>query len=259
MRKYGEGPYRIAVLHGGPGAAGEAKPVAETLSADFGVLELIQTEKSVDGQIEELHQLLSSNADLPVALVGHSWGAWLAFLFASRYPELVKKLILVGAGSFESKYNKDLMKIRLERLNHQDRAEVEMLMAQICLGCSDNQVLKRFGKLMTIADSYDLVDDLEDDVVLNMEIHSLVWTEAARLRETNELISCASNIACPVVAFHGDYDSHPIEGVEKPLSERLNDFKMIRLPKCGHTPWKERYAKDEFYRLLKNELQQFKK
>jgi hypothetical protein len=38
-RLYGRPPYRIAVLHGGPGAAGEMKPVAEALSADFGFLE----------------------------------------------------------------------------------------------------------------------------------------------------------------------------------------------------------------------------
>jgi Predicted hydrolases or acyltransferases (alpha/beta hydrolase superfamily) len=255
VRRYGDGPYRIAILHGGPGAAGEAKPVAEALSADFGVLELLQTEKSVSGQIEELYQQLSSNAELPAVLVGHSWGAWLAFLFASRYPKLVKKLILVGAGSFENRYNRDLMKIRLERLDMQKRREVEALMAHIRLGSYDDNVLKQFGELMTVADSYDYLSDSTDEVALNMEIHSLVWREAAQLRDTNELISCADKIECPVVAFHGDYDPHPIAGVEKPLSKRLREFKMIRLSKCGHTPWKERCAKDEFYRLLKDELQ----
>ncbi len=103
VRKYGNQPYRIGLLHGGPGASGEMKPVAERLSADFGILELLQTEKSVDRQIEELHQKLTST-------------------------------------------------------------------------------------------------------------------------------------------------------VEKPLSERLPDFKMIRLEKCGHTPCKERFAQKEFYEKLRNEL-----
>ena len=103
VRKYGSQPYRIVLLHGGPGASGEMKPVAERLSADFGILELLQTEKSVDRQIEELYQQLTST-------------------------------------------------------------------------------------------------------------------------------------------------------VEKPLSERLPDFKMIRLEKCGHTPWKERFAQKEFYEKLRKEL-----
>jgi pimeloyl-ACP methyl ester carboxylesterase len=74
------------------------------------------------------------------------------------------------------------------------------------------------------------------------------------LRETNELINCANLITIPVVAIHGDYDSHPIDGVEKPLSENLSDFKMITINDCGHTPWRERYAKDAFFKILRKEL-----
>jgi hypothetical protein len=29
IRKYGRGPFRVGLLHGGPGAAGEMKPVAD--------------------------------------------------------------------------------------------------------------------------------------------------------------------------------------------------------------------------------------
>ncbi len=40
--KYGTPPYQIAVIHGGPGAAGEMTPVAQELSIDYGVLEPLQ-------------------------------------------------------------------------------------------------------------------------------------------------------------------------------------------------------------------------
>lgn len=78
------------MLHRGPGASGEMKPVAENLSKDFGILEFLQTEKSVSGQIDELYKQLTFSADVPVILIGYSWGAWLGFLFASRFPNLVK-------------------------------------------------------------------------------------------------------------------------------------------------------------------------
>lgn len=39
-----------------------------------------------------------------------------------------------------------------------------------------------------------------------------------------------------VVALHGDYDPHPITGVELPLSTRLNNFRLIALDKYGHKP-----------------------
>jgi len=57
-RKYGIPPYSIAVVHGGPGASGEMKPVAEELSMQFGVLEPLQTKDSVVGQVEELRNKL---------------------------------------------------------------------------------------------------------------------------------------------------------------------------------------------------------
>ncbi|HKK62674.1 MAG TPA: alpha/beta hydrolase [Bacteroidales bacterium] len=255
-KKYGKQPFCIALLHGGPGASGEMQPVAEELANGFGVLELLQTEKSITGQIEELCRQLTESADLPVILVGHSWGAWLGFLFASQYPEFVSKLILIGAGAFENQCNQDFMNIRLNRLSSDNRKEAERLISEIGSGSCDNEVLKAFGYLMTKADSYDYDENVQDTVVLDMEVYQSVWAEASRLRDTNELVRCADGIGCPVVAIHGEYDSHPVDGVEKPLSEGLSDFKMIRLEKCGHVPWKERQARNEFFQILKEEIEQ---
>ena len=252
IRKYGLPPYRIALLHGGPGAAGQMKPVAEYLSGDFGILELLQTEKSIGGLLDELHRQLSRCADFPVVLAGHSWGAWLGFLFAARFPNLVKKLILISSGAFEGKYNRDLMRIRLERLNPSEKKEAGKLLSFINYDDSDRDSLRRFGELMSIADSFDYLPDTDNIHDLNVEIYRSVWPEASRLRDSGELIGCAGQIACPVVALHGDYDAHPVEGVAKPLAERLRDFTMIRLENCGHTPWKERYARDQIFRILKD-------
>jgi pimeloyl-ACP methyl ester carboxylesterase len=254
LRKYGQRPFEIGLLHGGPGASGEMKPVAEILSDHFGVLEFLQTGKSVNGQLEELHRQVTLYADLPVTLIGFSWGAWLGFLFASRYPDLLKKLILVSAAAFENEYNIDLTHTRLNRLNQHYRLEAERLISIINLGKSDNDILKKFGKLMSIADSYDYMPSDNDSVDFNIVIYQAVWADASKLRDTKALINCANLITIPVVAIHGDYDTHPVEGVEKPLSERIPDFKMITIKNCGHTPWHERFAKDTFFEILRKEL-----
>ena len=51
FRMHGLAPYGVAVVHGGPGAEGEMRPVARKLSVDRGVLEPLQTETSVNGQL----------------------------------------------------------------------------------------------------------------------------------------------------------------------------------------------------------------
>ncbi len=254
IRKYGNPPYQVVLLHGGPGVAGDLKPVAAELGKFFGVLEALQTKDSVEGLLDELHDQITAGADLPAILVGHSWGTWLAFLFAGRYPELTARLILISAGAFELQYNPNLMKIRLERLKKKDRKEAGKLTMDINFGNPGIKELKRFGELMNLADAYDLLPGEEEEVIMDLDIMRSVWKEAAELRDSNQLIEQASKIHCPVVAIHGEYDVHPAAGVEYPLGERIQNFRMIRLEKCGHNPWRERQAREVFFEILKREI-----
>src|SRR5215475_11430083 len=122
-RTYGSVPYTVAVVHGGPGAAGEMAPVARELAHDRGILEPLQTATSLEGQVEELRVTLASYTTLPVVLIGFSWGAWLSYIVAARYPALVRKLLLVASGPFDQRYVAQLQTTRLQRLNEQDQAE----------------------------------------------------------------------------------------------------------------------------------------
>src|SRR5262249_8362679 len=103
-RTYGLAPYTVAVVHGGPGAAGEMAPVARALAHDRGILEPLQTATSLEGQVDELRETLESYTALPVVLIGFSWGAWLSYIVAARYPALVRKLLLVAGGPFDQRY-----------------------------------------------------------------------------------------------------------------------------------------------------------
>lgn len=254
VRTYGEHPCQIGLLHGGPGASGEMRPVAEVLSRNLGVLELLQTKKTINEQIDEVYSQLVHFVDKPIVLAGFSWGAWLGLMFAGKYPKAVKKLILISAGSFEEIYNMDFMEVRMNRLSLQDRAEAERLISIINANDATHDDLRRFGVLMSIADSYDYMPEAEDNTALDVDIHTSIWLEASKMRKDMALINSAEKVKCPVVAIHGENDPHPVDGVEKPLALRLSDFKMIRLTKCGHTPWKERFARDSFFELLMNEI-----
>jgi pimeloyl-ACP methyl ester carboxylesterase len=123
LRKYGQEPFKIAVVHGGPGAGGEMAPVARQLATDWGVLEPIQTATSLDGQVEELHSVLEVHAQFPVTLIGYSWGAWLSYILAARFPKIVEKLILVSSGPFKEEYIEKLRSAGINRLNRAEKNE----------------------------------------------------------------------------------------------------------------------------------------
>jgi pimeloyl-ACP methyl ester carboxylesterase len=257
LRVYGKEPYGVAVIHGGPGAPGEVAPIARELSSLCGILEPLQTKDSVEGQVQELHDVLEKNGYLPVILIGHSWGAWLSILLTARYPSLVKKLILVGSGPFEEEYAINLLGTRLLRLEEKERVEVLSLIETLDNPDTNDKdrLLARFGQLMSKADSYDpLPDNNRESLKAAYDINFRVWGEAEKLRHSGELLEFGKRIHCPVLAIHGDYDSHPSEGVKIPLSRVLKDFRFILLEKCGHYPWLERFAGDKFYDILKSEI-----
>lgn len=259
VRSYGTPPFQVVVVHGGPGAGGEMAPVARELASNRGVLEPIQTATSLEGQVEELRSVLETQGDPPLTLVGFSWGAWLSFIVAARYPSLVEKLILVGSGPFEEKYVAQLGETRRRRLSEAERAEFAQILAALRdPECDDKDAqLARLGALASKTDQYDPIPDGVEDsdrVEARGELFQSVWLDAAELRRSGELLEMGQRIECPVVAIHGDYDPHPAEGVEAPLSGVLEDFHFILLDRCGHTPWAERAAREVFYQVLEEVL-----
>ncbi len=254
LRSHGTPPYRVAVVHGGPGAAGDMAAVAERLAAQRGVLEPLQMARTLDGQVEELATLLREHAQGPAVLIGYSWGAWLSLIVAARHPQLVAKVVLVGSGPFEEQYAAQIMPERLRRLSDADRDEVVSLMARLESGAGDDTTFARMGALLSKADAFDPLPIDETSVHVDADIYGSVWPEASELRRNGELLRLAGRVRCPVVAIHGDHDPHPAEGVRAPLSRAIADFRFVLLADCGHTPWAERAARDEFFRALEQAL-----
>ena len=69
-RRYGSAPYSVVLVHGGPGAKGSLKPMAEELSLQNGVLEPFQTRYSIEELIQELHEQVCCETDGAVTFVG---------------------------------------------------------------------------------------------------------------------------------------------------------------------------------------------
>jgi len=259
LRSYGKAPFNVAVIHGGPGAGGEMAPVARELASGWGILEPIQTATSLQGQVEELKTVLEKNGDLPVTLIGFSWGAWLSFIVAAHYPALVKKLILVGSGPYEHKCAEEIQETRLSRLSEAERAEYNSIIRMLNDPVAEGKpaAFARLGALASRTDKYDPImneSDESESVGGQGNIFHSVLKDAVEMRRSGRLLELAGQIQCPVVAIHGDYDPHPAEGVQTPLSAILKSFRLILLEKCGHKPWVERQARAKFYGILKDEL-----
>jgi pimeloyl-ACP methyl ester carboxylesterase len=277
LRTYGNPPFKVAVIHGGPGAPGSMAPVARELSGEngtrknadehglktsapgaekWGVLEPLQTAASLAGQIQELRDVLVGHGDPPVTLIGSSWGAMLSFMFAAHHPEFVKKLILVGSGGYEEQYAAPVMETRLSRLSQEEKNELDALTETLNDPAVEDKsaALARLGQFFTTTtDTYETFTFDTEVLEVRYDIHQRVWDEASQLRRSGKLLGLGKDIRCPVVAIHGDYDPHPAAGVQG-LSAVLEDFRFILLKHCGHYPWLEREAREPFFEILRREL-----
>jgi pimeloyl-ACP methyl ester carboxylesterase len=246
-RTHGRDPFRIVLVHGGPGGAGELFQLAEDLSEIEGVLEPLQSERTVSGQVEELGRSIEEKCSLPVILVGFSWGAWLSWILASTRPEIVSDLVLIGSGPFTEKHSSAIMKTRLSRLERKTREEVINLIS--IPPPLDIDSFRRFARIMADADSYDPINDWsQSDMDYDPLINAMVWKEAVSLRRSGMLLRARVSISCPITIIHGDFDPHPADGVVEPLKD-MNPSVHI-LEKCGHRPWIEKHARKKFMEIL---------
>lgn len=256
VRKHGKEPYYIVVLHGGPGAASSAFGLAKLISKEFGVLEPMQSKYTIMEQEEELREQIENHCSGKVILVGHSWGAWLAGLFAERFPDKVEKVILIGCGPLDEVYVSQIGERRKRNMSSEETEEFDKTLRQLEEGFGEkDEYLRRLGEICDRADGYQEEKNLRDKAEVNGELYEKVWKEAAGLRKSGKLLERFGRISCPLVLIQGVVDPHPSEGVIQPLRDRNVDIKSYVLDKCGHTPWKEKYAREEFAEVLFLELE----
>lgn len=223
----------VIVLHGGPGAAGEATPLAAGLGHWFRVLEPWQrgATPSADADAEaiaaavpltvarhvaDLHEVVLGCRDERPAVVGHSWGAMLALAYAAAHPDSVGPLVLVGCGT----YDVEARAVFRERL-------------------------RAHGQ------DFELDPRLPRPVVeFDQQAQRETWGDEMRLQAEGAHPKAFSAIASPVLMVHGDTDPHPGPMIRDSLLPHIPQLEYRELVQCGHDPWLERYAQAEFFEVV---------
>ncbi|MCA9487102.1 MAG: alpha/beta hydrolase [Nanoarchaeota archaeon] len=258
VRIYGNSPIKAFVIHGGPGAPGYMAPVARELSKAFGVVEPLQTKNTLKGQIQELHDQITEYSERPVCMIGSSWGATLALLYASEHPEMLAKVVLIGSCVYDAESSEKVKEIRSERMSVSTKKRLQDLTGKIELNQdTKNKYFSEAADCFFESDTYDPISTDLEVIECQYEINKSVWSDFKVIRDSsNDLKRIFSKIKIPVVNIHGDYDPHIIDGIQPFLEESIDNIKLYTLKKCGHYPWIERSAKDDFYKILLNEIEE---
>ncbi len=254
VRSYGsEGP-RVIVLHGGPGAPGHMAPVARGLEDRFRVLEPFQRGSggeplTVAHHVADLHEL-AAPLGRP-ALVGSSWGAMLALAYAAAHPLSAGPLVLVGCGTFDLAARARFKATLDERMDDDLRRRIAALEHDIP---DPGRRLAAFGDLLTSVYSFDpLPGDLGFEAC-DARAHDETWNDMLRLQADGTYPAAFASIESPVLMLHGAFDPHPGSMIRASLVPHVRRLEYVEWERCGHYPWIERHAREEFFGTLRKWL-----
>ena len=250
---YGHNCPFVIVLHGGPAAPGYMKPVAERLSEYFRVLEPFQRGSSdepltVARHVQDLQDVIETYCgnEEPL-LVGHSWGAMLSLAWAAEHPTIPKALVLVGCGTFDTASRDRMNTLREQRMDESLRRRLQQLSQKYQ---NPDIRLAVMGGLYQQIDSVDLVEIENHLHRCDAAAHEQTWADIVRLQKESIYPAAFASIHCPVVMLHGNDDPHPGDMIRDSLSPYLPQLEYISWSHCGHYPWLEKTARDDFYRIL---------
>ncbi|MBN2133003.1 MAG: alpha/beta hydrolase [Sedimentisphaerales bacterium] len=271
MRHYGTQGRRIILLHGGPGAPGYLAPLGRKLGERFRVIEPFQRRSSdepltVARHVADLRDIVASlsceataaskspaakespGRQYPV-LVGHSWGAMLSLAYAAEHPHTISAVVLVGCGTCTQANRQLLEQTRAQRLSPDEQLKLAELARA---GDDPDSHYAALGWLLARADSYNLLPPTRDDDPLHCDARGGQETWANwRLLEAQGVYPQAFNaITAPVLMLHGHHDPHPGREIAAVLRQYVGQLEYHEFAHCGHYPWRERYARDEFFEVL---------
>ena len=262
VRTYGTRGPNVVVLHGGPGAPGSVASLARELAPTCRVLEPLQRRGgggeplTVARHVEDLREVLEARLPhAPAALVGWSWGAMLGLSLAAAHPDRVAALALVGCGTYDET-TRTLYRARVaDRLGPEGRARKAELAARLAVETDPAERDRLLAASGAIVDSAQAVDPLDDDGIddaleVDAQGHGETWNDVLALQARGVEPASFAAIRAPVLMLHGADDPHPGAATRDLLARHVPHLEYVEFPRCGHSPWKERHARDPFLAAL---------
>jgi pimeloyl-ACP methyl ester carboxylesterase len=258
-REYGgDGPL-VLLLHGGPGAPGALAPVARALADRFHVLEWAERRAggagapplTVAGHLADLRALLEARVPgARPALVGHSSGAMLALAFAAAFPYAVRAVVLVGCGTFDPVARQRVQANVAARVDERARAALAAAEHEP----DPDERMRRRAEALLRAYACDVDTGAEEPAWVDAGGQQQTWADLLRLQTEGEHPAAFARIVAPVLMLHGAEDPHPGELIRRALAPHIRRLEYVELARCGHEPWRERWARAPFLQRLRSFL-----
>jgi len=246
-RSVGEGRH-LVIVHGGPGLGHTYMRPLDRWAAEFLLIYYDQrgsghspvgdsTKLGLTSAIQDLEQLRKGLGIDRANLVGHSFGALLALMYAVRHPDGVGALVLLNpAPPFVPELAEQLGSNMAARRTKDIDDEREAIASSDAFREGDPKAVERF--ILNVYQPF--FKDPRTAEILNLGFTDISAKTVLELEERwfEELfsldpVSVLAHIRCPTLVVYGQLDPTPSE-FARLLVERVPSAELVVLPEVGH-------------------------
>lgn len=249
----GSGP-PVVLCHGGPGIYDYLGPVAAMID-DLASVHRYDQRGCGRSEHRCPYDVATFVADLDAlrahwgydawTVIGHSWGATLALLYAIQYPERIARLVYLSGTGIDPAWHREyrrnreakLPPVERERLIHLNRRR------RTAKGAELARIHEERSTLLETTEYYEAtrLGDIPryDRFPINYSLNAALGKELKRMEETGKLPAQVSRIAVPTLVLDGEGDPRP-GWARAQIAQLIPGSHHVTIARAGHEPWVER-------------------
>lgn len=243
----------VLLVHGGPGICDYVGPVADMLDDVATIHRYEQRGCGRSPEVEpidiatfiaDIDELRAAWEHERWAVVGHSWGATLALLYAIEHPERVTKLVYASGTGLTEDWRPEFRRNLAERLSESERARWAQVSEVIAAGDKTPSLETESAEFLIKTDFADpsrlaMVPRPLFAYPTNRAVNARLSAEWTRMIDSGVLPDRARVLRVPTLVLHGAGDPRP-SWPARQLADLIPGSRFILLDDVGHEPFWER-------------------
>ncbi len=185
--------------------------------------------------VADLHALVQVWGLAPVTLLGYSWGALLALLYAATYPDSVARLALVSPAPASPEDRADFQHRFAQRMADPQVTEARESLRRSNLREQDADAYRRRAFELSVAGYFKDPDRARDLTPFRVtgRTQQAVWDSLHHEDLSTELTELCA-LSLPALVIHGRHDPIPLDAAEE-IAQCL-DARLEVFEDSGHVP-----------------------
>jgi len=242
----------IVILHGGPGMDHQyLRPLIDSLALDRTVIApdqrgtggseapLTPDAISFDALIDDIERVREWVGSETVDIVGHSWGTAMAYHYALRHPDRVRRMVLVAPVEPGTRFQQASQERRAARMDSSLTARLAEIQGSQGFQTGDPETIRRFYSVVFRPLLHDPAMDFRVPLADRSVRNGFAVMGALQPSMPDpDLWPRLAEIRAPTLVVHGRADAYPAEMAEELVAE-LKDGSLLIIEEAGHFPYIE--------------------